>query len=98
MDWDIQNANSIHFFGDSLTAGYGTLPQYGWIYQISRRCPAIQYYNHGLCGAGLEDIFDSLSLFLSSPHENTLFFMMGGTNDILSGIRVTHWKNDVIRD
>lgn len=31
MDWDIQNANSIHFFGDSLTAGYGTLPQYGWI-------------------------------------------------------------------
>ena len=75
MDWDIQNANSIHFFGDSLTAGYGTLPQYGWIYQISRRCPAIQYYNHGLCGAGLEDIFDSLSLFLSSPHENTLFFM-----------------------
>ena len=77
MDWDIQNANSIHFFGDSLTAGYGTLPQYGWIYQISRRCPAIQYYNHGLCGAGLEDIFDSLSLFLSSPHENALFFMTG---------------------
>ena len=77
MDWDIQNANSIHFFGDSLTAGYGTLPQYGWIYQISRRCPAIQYYNHGLCGAGLEDIFDSLSLFLSSPHENALFFYDG---------------------
>lgn len=73
MNWDIQNANSIHFFGDSLTAGYGVLPQYGWIYQISRRCHAIQYYNHGLCGAGLEDIFDSLSLFLSSPHENTLF-------------------------
>lgn len=38
MDWNIQNANSIHFFGDSLTAGYGTLPQHGWIYQISRRC------------------------------------------------------------
>jgi len=41
--FNIQNANSIHFFGDSLTAGYGTLPQHGWIYQISRRCPAIQY-------------------------------------------------------
>ena len=98
MDWDIQNANSIHFFGDSLTAGYGTLPQYGWIYQISRRCPAIQYYNHGLCGAGLEDIFDSLSLFLSSPHENTLFFMMGGTNDILSGIRVTHLEKMMLSE
>ena len=35
MDWNIQNANSIHFFGDSLTAGYGTLPQHGWICQIS---------------------------------------------------------------
>lgn len=98
MNWDIQNANSIHFFGDSLTAGYGTLPQYGWIYQISRRCPAIQYYNHGLCGAGLEDIFDSLSLFLSSPHENTLFFMMGGTNDILSGIRVTHLEKMMLSE
>ena len=38
----------------------------------------------------LKTFFDSLSPFLSSPHENTLFFMMGGTNDILSGIRVTH--------
>ena len=90
MNWDIQNANSIHFFGDSLTAGYGALPQYGWIFQISRRCPAIQYYNHGLCGAGLQDIFDSLSPFLSTSHENTLFFIMGGTNDILSGTKVTH--------
>lgn len=98
MDWNIQNANSIHFFGDSLTAGYGTLPQHGWICQISRRCPAIQYYNHGLCGAGLEDIFDSLSPFLSSPHENTLFFMMGGTNDILSGIRVTHLEKMMLSE
>lgn len=99
MNWDIQNANSIHFFGDSLTAGYGVLPQYGWIYQISRRCHAIQYYNHGLCGAGLEDIFDSLSLFLSSPHENTLFFYDGWyQRHIFRNQSNSFGKNDVIRD
>ena len=26
MDWNIQNANSIHFFGDSLTAGFTKFP------------------------------------------------------------------------
>lgn len=38
------------------------------------------------------------SLFLSSPHENTLFFMMGGTNDILSGIRVTHLEKMMLSE
>ena len=41
---------------------------------------------------------DSLSPFLSSPHENTLFFMMGGTNDILSGIRVTHLEKMMLSE
>ena len=39
-----------------------------------------------------------LSPFLSSPHENTLFFMMGGTNDILSGIRVTHLEKMMLSE
>ena len=38
------------------------------------------------------------SPFLSSPHENTLFFMMGGTNDILSGIRVTHLEKMMLSE
>lgn len=79
-------------FGDSLTAGYGAAPKEGWIPILSRQYPGLSLTNRGLCGACLPDILDDLSFFLSRPAEDLLLFIMGGTNDILSGVRLTVLK------
>lgn len=90
MEWDIQKITEIHFFGDSLTAGYGTTPENGWVPELGRRCTSLKYYNHGVCGTVLSDIYDSMMPFLSQRNITTGFFFMGGTNDILLGYNVKY--------
>lgn len=76
-------------FGDSLTAGYGAAPQDGWIAVLSRRHPDMSWTNRGACGASLSHILDSLSSFPARSDKEKILFVMGGTNDILSGVRMT---------
>ena len=90
-----QSIHTIHFFGDSLTAGYGALPQEGWVSRLERVFPAVDFYNHGVCGASVSDIFDEAACFVSRRQEGTAFFFMGGTNDILSGIRLAYLEKEV---
>ena len=41
MTWNKETITTIRCFGDSLTAGYGALPEEGWIAQLQKRCPPI---------------------------------------------------------
>ncbi len=85
---ETNHTQDIRFFGDSLTAGYGVPPGKDWISELSKRHPDIKCFNHGLCGAYLEDITDSAEFILSGVENNSRLFFMGGTNDILSGFKL----------
>lgn len=78
---------AIHFYGDSLTAGYGAASSDGWVSVLSRRYPYITCYNHGECGAGLSEILSAAETILFYPAPEEALFLMGGTNDIFSGRR-----------
>lgn len=78
---------ALQFWGDSLTAGYGTFPGRGWVAQLSRRFPRITMYNHGVCGRLFSDILAEAWAVVHYPDPREALFLMGGTNDILCGIR-----------
>ncbi len=78
---------ALQCWGDSLTAGYGAAPGDGWIARLSRRFPAIAFYNHGVCGRLFSDILCDAWTVVHYPAEGEALFLMGGTNDILCGIR-----------
>ena len=83
----MKTTRAIHFYGDSLTAGYGAAPCDGWISILSRNHPDTTCYNHGECGAGLSDILSAAETILFYPAPGEALFLMGGTNDIFSGLR-----------
>ncbi len=78
----------LHCYGDSLTAGFGALPQDGWIARTSRALPAVTFVNHGVCGGFFSDILLSATETAAHPSKNEALFLMGGTNDILCGRRL----------
>lgn len=78
---------TVHCWGDSLTAGYGAAPSEGWTARLARRFPAAAFHNHGVCGALFSDILSAAEASSLRPAEGSAFFLMGGTNDILCGIR-----------
>lgn len=86
--WNKKEIKIIHCFGDSLTAGFGVLPGQGWMEVLDKRIQGISFYNHGACGAGVRDIFDIMEGFTTRPGKGEGFFFMGGTNDILCGLRL----------
>lgn len=79
--------HTVHFYGDSLTAGYGAAPADGWIARLARRFPHLTLYNHGECGRLFSDIAADAWTVVHYPAEGEALFLMGGTNDILCGIR-----------
>jgi len=91
--WNPKALRKIHFFGDSLTAGYPVNPKDGWVAVLQQRVPDIQFYNHAQTGIGLSEILSEMKFFLAKADDLTGFFLMGGTNDIFSGIRVTMLEN-----
>ena len=86
--WNQKEIKIIHCFGDSLTAGFGVLPGQGWVELLDKRIQGISFYNHGACGTGVRDIFDLMEGFTTRPGKAEGFFFMGGTNDILCGLRL----------
>lgn len=82
------HTHTLHCYGDSLTAGYGSAPSEGWIPRLSQDFPALIFYNHGVCGASLFDILDDAWTIVYYPAPGEALFLMGGTNDILSGLRL----------
>ncbi len=80
--------HTLHCYGDSLTAGYGAAPADGWISRLSQDFPTLTFYNHGVCGASLFDILDDAWTIVYYPAPGEALFLMGGTNDILSGLRL----------
>lgn len=81
----METISSLHFYGDSLTAGYGAAPADGWIPRLSKRFPALTLYNHGALGAGLTDILGDAETLLAYPAPGEALCLMGGTNDLLCG-------------
>lgn len=79
--------HTVHFYGDSLTAGYGAAPADGWIARLARRFPRLTLYNHGECGRLFSDIAADAWTVVHYPAEGEALFLMGGTNDILCGIQ-----------
>ncbi len=82
----------LHGYGDSLTAGFGALPQDGWFARTSRALPDVSFVNHGVCGGFFSDILLSASETAAHPEEGEALFLMGGTNDILCGRRLDSLK------
>lgn len=78
---------AVQCWGDSLTAGYGAAPSAGWVPRLSRRFPQLAFYNHGVCGRFFSDILADAWTVVHYPAEGELLFLMGGTNDILCGVR-----------
>ena len=95
MTWNKETITSIRCFGDSLTAGYGALPEEGWIAQLQKRCPFISFYNFGVCGAMVEDIGETLQMHVGLNEKGEGYFFMGGTNDILCGRRLVTLEKEV---
>ncbi len=79
----------LHCCGDSLTAGYGAMPQNGWVTRISRTLPNVTFINHGACGAFFIDILVSAAEIAARPQKGEALFLMGGTNEILCGFRLS---------
>ena len=95
MEWNNQDIHVIRCFGDSLTAGYGALPGQGWVSRLEKKHPGISFYNHGVCGAGVTDIFDQMEGYLALASKGEGFFFLGGTNDILCGMRLASLERQV---
>ncbi|MDY6083951.1 MAG: GDSL-type esterase/lipase family protein [Dialister sp.] len=89
MKWDPYKIRKIHFFGDSLTAGYGALFGKGWVSLLETAYPSTSCINHGACGNMFRDMIDEIHPFLSRAESEEAFFLMGGTNDILSAVRLS---------
>lgn len=81
-------AFSVLCFGDSLTAGYGVAPKDSWVSLLTRRFPSTRFYNHGICGCLFSSILEDALSAAMPPAKDTMLFLMGGTNDILCGIRL----------
>ena len=90
-----QNISMIHCFGDSLTEGYGVLPGEGWVALADHALKRITLYNHGLSGSMASDILDRLSAASGRVRKGEGYFFMGGTNDILFGLRLVVLENMV---
>lgn len=90
-----QNISMIHCFGDSLTEGYGVLPGEGWVALADHALKRITLYNHGLSGSMASDILDRLSAASGRVRKDEGYFFMGGTNDILFGLRLVVLENMV---
>lgn len=90
-----QNISMIHCFGDSLTEGYGVLPGEGWVALADHALKRITLYNHGLSGSMASDILDRLSAASGRVRKDEGYFFMGGTNDILFGLRLVVLENIV---
>lgn len=90
-----QNISMIHCFGDSLTEGYGVLPGEGWVALADHALKGITLYNHGLSGSMASDILDRLSAASGRVRKDEGYFFMGGTNDILFGLRLVVLENMV---
>lgn len=86
--WDKKNIRIIHCFGDSLTAGYGVRLGEGWVDITGRRMSGVNFVNHGVLGAHSSDILTQMSFLVQRAGTGEGFFFMGGTNDILDGIRL----------
>lgn len=83
----MNSIHAIHFYGDSLTAGYGAAPEAGWIPRLAKDFPALTLYNHGVCGRLFSDVLEDAWTVVHYPADGEALFLMGGTNDILCGIR-----------
>ena len=90
-----QNISMIYCFGDSLTEGYGVLPGEGWVALADHALKGITLYNHGLSGSMASDILDRLSAASGRVRKGEGYFFMGGTNDILFGLRLVVLENMV---
>lgn len=82
-----QRLQTLQCWGDSLTAGYGAVPSQGWVAQLTRRFLHISIFNHGICGRLFSDILAEACTIVSHPAPGEALFLMGGTNDILCGLR-----------
>lgn len=86
---------TIFCYGDSLTEGYGTAPRQGWVSLLSQGFPDDDWYNQGRCGEGFTDILSRMALHLARPEKESLLFLMGGTNDILGGRRLSAMEEEL---
>lgn len=67
---------NIHFFGDSLTAGYGVSSGKDWVTVLSKRMPDFTFYNHSTCGAFLQDMIEIIPFFLRDTDNKNAVFLM----------------------
>lgn len=75
--------------GDSLTFGYGVSRKNSWVYKLQKEYDNLKILNKGVNG-------DTTSLMLTRYYKDVtknlpkITFIMGGTNDLLSGRNVDY--------
>lgn len=84
-----QNSVDLVLIGDSLTFGYGVPKKDSWVYKLQEKYPYKNILNKGING-------DTTSSMLTRYYKDVLIkkpkniFIMGGTNDLLSGRNVDY--------
>lgn len=84
-----QNSVDLVLIGDSLTFGYGVPKKASWVYKLQEKYPYKNILNKGING-------DTTSSMLTRYYKDVLIkkpkniFIMGGTNDLLSGRNVDY--------
>lgn len=85
--------DTLVLIGDSLTFGYGVPRKDSWVYNLSIELP-INIINKGINGDTTPSM---LSRFYNHVTCNnpTFIFIMGGTNDLLSGRSISSIVNNI---
>lgn len=85
------NSNNVDMilFGDSLTFGFGVPKKESWSYKLQERFNDITILNKGINGDTTSSMLTRFYRDVISKSPNKIF-IMGGTNDLLSGRNVDY--------
>lgn len=95
--WKGQAPLFMNCFGDSLTEGFGLRKGRYWLEIAAREIHDIKFRNFGSCGSLSSDILQKAESFLERAGSQDEIFIMGGTNDLLCGIRLSSLERNMER-
>lgn len=95
--WKGQAPLFMNCFGDSLTEGFGLRKGRYWLEIAAREIHDIKFRNFGFCGSLSSDILQKAESFLERAGSQDEIFIMGGTNDLLCGIRLSSLERNMER-
>jgi len=94
----MSNQAKLLILGDSLSAGYGLVPQSGWVALLEQRIKdqglAVSVENRSVSGSTTADGLSKLPNLLTTLHPRWLILALG-SNDGLRGYAIQDMKNNL---